>query len=304
MTIIRSTLTAALLAGLSLTSAHAQTAPAVTLTVTLTLTTPVASTDTFSAFIGAADKPLEVVLCGTGRGEGRITPCAAGAAIIQRTPIAAAGVTPYRFVRFSGPYGAGQRETTFARGVVTLTRGVTINAFYRNAVPVSSQSPRLTLADALGTNPLTLYADGAGFPASRAVTVRLSWQGTPLQHQRPRYTYYTAYQTVRATSQGALTARLSVPARATVFAAFTVRVVATDARTQVTLATVTRTFRNSNGTLTPARPAALGSAAGASVFYMASRGLAARTKALVSLPSPSSHPAGRAPLSSPAAATV
>jgi len=87
---------------------------------------------------------------------------------------------------------------------------------------------------------------------SRAVTVRLSWQGTPLPRQRPRYTSYTAYQTVRATSQGALSARLSVPARATAFAAFTVRVVVTDARSQTTLATVASTFRNSNGMLTPA----------------------------------------------------
>ncbi len=266
MTIIRSTLAAALLAGLPFMSAHAQTQPTVTLTVTLTLTTPVAPTDTVSAFIGASDKPAEVVLCGTGRGEGRVTPCVAGATIIQRTPIAAGGVTPYRFVRFSGPYGAGQRETTFARGVVTLTRGATITAFYRNLAPATPQRAQLTLVGALGTDPLTLYADGAGFPASRAVTVRLSWQGTPLPRQRPRYTSYTAYQTVRATSQGALSARLSVPARATAFAAFTVRVVATDARTQTTLATVTRTFRTSNGMLTPAPPSAPGSAAGASVF--------------------------------------
>jgi len=252
MTIIRSTLAAALLAGLPLTVAHAQIQPTVTLTVTLTLTSPVAPTDTFAAFIGASDKPAEVVLCGTGRGEGRmITPCAAGVTITQRTPIAAGGVTPYRFVRFSGPYGAGQRETTFARGVVTLTRGATITAFYRNTGPVSSQRPQLTLADALGTNPLTLYADGVGFPASRAVTVRFFWQGTPLPGQRPRYTSYTAYQTVVASSQGALTARLSVPVRATEFAVFTVRVVATDARSQTTLATVASTFRNSNGALTP-----------------------------------------------------
>ncbi len=118
--------------------------------------------------------------------------------------------------------------------------------------PVSSQRPQLTLADALGTNPLTLYADGAGFPVSRAVTVRLFWQGTPLPRRQPRYTYYTTYQTVRATSQGALSARLSVPVGATAFAAFTVRVVATDARSQTTLATVASTFRNSNGMLTPA----------------------------------------------------
>ncbi len=115
----------------------------------------------------------------------------------------------------------------------------------------TAQTGRLSLADALGTNPLTLYADGAGFPASRAVTVRLSWQGTPLPRQRPRYTSYTIYQTVRATSGGTLTVRLSVPVRATAFAAFTVRVVATDARTGTTLATVARTFRNSNGMLTP-----------------------------------------------------
>jgi hypothetical protein len=266
MTIIRSTLAAALLATLPLASAHAQTQPTVTLTVTLTLTTPVAPTDTFAAFIGASDKPAEVVLCGTGRGEGRVTPCAAGITIIQRTPIAAGGVTPYRFVRFSGPYGAGQRATTFARGVVTLTRGATITAFYRNGALVSSQRAQLTLADALGTNPLTLYADGAGFPVSRAVTVRLFWQGTPLPRQRPRYTSYTAYQTVVASSQGALTARLSVPVRATAFAAFTVRVVATDARTQATLVTVVRTFRTSNSMLTPTAPAAPGSVAGAAVF--------------------------------------
>ncbi len=266
MTIIRSTLAAALLAALPLAPAQAQTEPTVTLTVTLTLTTPVAPTDTFAAFIGASNKPAEVVLCGTGRGEGRVTPCAAGATITQRTPIAAGGVTPYRFVRFSGPYGAGQREITFARGIVTLTRGATITAFYRNVAPTTPQRPQLTLADALGTDPLTLYADGAGFPTSRAVTVRLSWQGTPLPRQHPRYTSYTTYQIVRATSQGALTARLSVPVRATAFAAFTVRVVATDARTQTTLATVASTFRNSNGMLTPAPPAAPGSVAGASVF--------------------------------------
>jgi hypothetical protein len=114
------------------------------------------------------------------------------------------------------------------------------------------QTGRLTLADALGTDPLTLYADGAGFPTSRAVTVRLAWRGTPLPRQHPRYTSYTTYQTVRATSGGTLTVRLSVPVRATAFAAFTVRVVATDAYTQATLATVTRRFRNSGGTLTPA----------------------------------------------------
>ena len=261
MTIIRSTLATALLAALPLTVAHAQIQP------TVTLTTPVTPTDTFAAFIGASDKPAEVVLCGTGRGEGRmITPCAAGITIIQRTPIAAGGVTPYRFVRFSGPYGSSQRETTFARGVVTLTRGATITAFYRNGALVSSQRAQLTLADALGTNPLTFYADGAGFPASRAETVRLFWQGTPLPRQRPRYTSYTAYQTVVASSQGALTARLSVPVRATAFAAFTVRVVATDARTQATLTTVARTFKNSNGMLTPTAPAAPGSVAGAAVF--------------------------------------
>jgi len=205
MTIIRSTLAAALLATLPLASAHAQTQPTVTLTVTLTLTTPVAPTDTFSAFIGTSNTAPEIVLCGTGRGEGRVTPCAAGATITHHTLIliAAGGVTPYRFVRFSGPYGAGQRATTFARGVVTLTRGATITAFYRNVGPESSQRPQLTLADALGTNPLTLYADGAGFPVSRAVTVRLFWQGTPLPRQRPRYTSYTAYQTVVASSQGA-----------------------------------------------------------------------------------------------------
>ncbi len=122
----------------------------------------------------------------------------------------------------------------------------------------TAQTARLTLADALGTNPLTLYADSVGFPASRAVTVRLFWQGTPLPRQRPRYTSYTAYQTVRATSQGALTAWLSIPIRATAFAAFTVRVVATDARTGTTLATVARTFRNSNGMLTPAPVVAQG----------------------------------------------
>jgi len=116
----------------------------------------------------------------------------------------------------------------------------------------TAQTGRLSLADALGTDPLTLYADGAGFPVSRAVTVRLSWQGTPLPRQRPRYTSYTTYQTVRATSGGVLTARLSVPVRATAFAVFTVRVVATDARLQTTLATVARTFRNSGGVLTPA----------------------------------------------------
>ena len=59
--------------------------------------------------------------------------------------------------------------------------------------PVSSQRPQLTLADALGTNPLTLYADGAGFPVSRAVTVRVFWQGTPLPRRQPRYTYSTTY---------------------------------------------------------------------------------------------------------------
>jgi hypothetical protein len=122
----------------------------------------------------------------------------------------------------------------------------------------TAQTGRLSLADALGTNPLTLYADGAGFPASRAVTVRLSWQGTPLPRQRPRYTSYTTYQTVRATSGGVLTVRLSVPVRATAFAVFTVRVVATDARTGTTLATVARTFRNSNGMLTPAPVVAQG----------------------------------------------
>jgi len=114
------------------------------------------------------------------------------------------------------------------------------------------QTGRLSLADTLGTDPLTLYADGAGFPASRAMTARLSWRGTPLPRQRPRYTFYTTYQTVRATSGGVLTVRRSVPVRATAFAAFTVRVVATDARTGTTLATVTRRFRNSGGTLTPA----------------------------------------------------
>jgi len=268
MTIIRSTLAAALLAALPLASAHAQTQPTVTLTVTLTLTTPVAPTDTFSAFIGTSNTAPEIVLCGTGRGEGRVTPCAAGATITHHTLIliAAGGVTPYRFVRFSGPYGAGQRATTFARGVVTLTRGATITAFYRNMGPESSQRPQLTLADALGTNPLTFYANGAGFPASRAVTVRLFWRGTPLPRQHPRYTSYTAYQTVVASSQGALTARLSVPVRATAFAAFTVRVVATDTRSHTTLVTVARTFKNSNGMLTLAPPTASGSVAGASVF--------------------------------------
>jgi len=122
----------------------------------------------------------------------------------------------------------------------------------------AAQTGRLSLADALGINPLTLYADGVGFPASRTVTVRLSWQGTPLPRQRSRYTSYTTYQTVRATSGGVLTVRLSVPVRATAFAAFTVRVVATDARSQTTLATVARTFRNSNGVLTPAPVVAQG----------------------------------------------
>jgi len=50
----------------------------------------------------------------------------------------------------------------------------------------TAQTGRLSLADALGTNPLTFYADGAGFPASRAVTVRLFWRGTPLPRQHPR----------------------------------------------------------------------------------------------------------------------
>ena len=122
----------------------------------------------------------------------------------------------------------------------------------------AAQTARLSLGDALGTDPLTLYADDAGFPASRAVTVRLSWQGTPLQRQRPRYTSYTTYQITRTTSQGALTVRLSVPARATAFATFTVRVVATDTRAGTILAMVSSTFRNSGGVLTPAPPVTQG----------------------------------------------
>ncbi len=121
------------LAGLPLLPARAQTPPTVTLTVNLEITTPVPPTDTFSAFIGASDKPVEVVLCGTGRGEGRITYCTAGLTITQRTPIFTAGAVPYRFVHFSGPFRTRQRGSTFARGTVTLTRNAKISATYPSA---------------------------------------------------------------------------------------------------------------------------------------------------------------------------
>ncbi len=112
--------------------------------------------------------------------------------------------------------------------------------------------PQVTFADALGTSPLTLYVDGVGFPAARLVRVRLFWQGTPASRQRPRYTFYMSYQTVCPSNGGALTARLSVPVQATAFTAFTVRVVATDARTNALLAGVTSAFTNKGGMLTPA----------------------------------------------------
>jgi len=126
----------------------------------------------------------------------------------------------------------------------------------RTTAQTAPPRPQITLADALGTSPLTLYADGAGFPAARLVRVRLSWQGTPVPRQRPRYTFYTSYQTVRPSSGGALTARLSVPVPATAFAAFTVRIVATDARTNAPLAGVTGAFTNKGGALAPAAVAA------------------------------------------------
>ncbi len=122
----------------------------------------------------------------------------------------------------------------------------------RTTAQTAPPRPQLTLAGALGTSPLTLYAAGVGFPAARRVRVRLSWQGTPLPQQRPRYTPYTSYQILRPLSGGALTAQLSVPVPATAFAAFTVRVVATDARTNAPLAGVTGAFTNKGGVLTPA----------------------------------------------------
>ncbi len=126
----------------------------------------------------------------------------------------------------------------------------------RTTVQAAPPRPQLALADALGTSPLTLYADGVGFPVARLVRVVLSWQGTPLSRQQPRYTSYTAYQIVRPSSGGALTARLSVPVQATAFATFTARVVATDARTNAPLAAVTGAFTNKGGALTPAAVAA------------------------------------------------
>ena len=151
MALVRPALAGVLLAGLPLLPARAQTPPTVTLTVTLTLTltTPVSSTDTFSAFIGASDTPTEVALCGTGRGAGlmrmRIAYCTAGLSITQRTPIAASGTVPYRFVRFTGPFGPGQRGTTFARGAVTLVRDATISATYPRTVGTVPVTFRLRL---------------------------------------------------------------------------------------------------------------------------------------------------------------
>ncbi len=160
MALVRPALAGVLLAGLPLLPARAQTPPTVTLTVRLILTTPVPSTDTFSAFIGASDKPAEVVLCGTGRGEGRITYCAVGHPIVQRTLIATGGATPYRVVRFTGPFGAGQRGTTFARGTVTLTRDTTISATYPGAVGTVPVTFRLRLR---GTVPAREYV-GVDYP--------------------------------------------------------------------------------------------------------------------------------------------
>jgi len=149
MALVRLALAGVLLAGLPLLPARAQTPPTVILTVGLTLTTSVPSTDTFSAFIGASDKPAEVVLCGTGRGAGRSTSCTAGLTITQRTPIAASGAVPYRFVRFSGPFGTGQGGTTFAHGTVTLTRDATISASYPSAVGPVPVTFRLRLHGAV-----------------------------------------------------------------------------------------------------------------------------------------------------------
>lgn len=140
MTIIRLAVAGVLLAATSLLSARAQAAPTVTLTVNLELATPVPPTATFSAFIGTSARPLEVVLCGTGRGAGRITYCTAGLTITQRTPIAATDTVPYRFVLFTGPYGLGHHSVTIAQGTVNLTRDATISAAYPRAagtVPVT-----------------------------------------------------------------------------------------------------------------------------------------------------------------------
>jgi len=149
MALVRSALAGVLLAGLPFLPARAQTPPTVTLTVTLTLTTPVPSTDTFAAFIGASDTPTEVVLCGTGRGAGlmrmRIASCTAGLTITQRTPIAVSGAVPYRFVRFTAPFGPGQPGTTFAHGAVTLVRDATISASYPIAVGTVPVTFRLRL---------------------------------------------------------------------------------------------------------------------------------------------------------------
>lgn len=172
MIVVRLALAGVLLAALPLlpTSAHArQMGATVTLTVTLTLNAPVPSTDTFSAFIGASDKPLEVVLCGTGRGEGRVTYCATGAAITQRTPIAATGATPYRFVRFTGPFGAGQRGVTFASGSVTLTRDATIGASYPSYPSAAGTVPvtfRLRLYGAIPARESFGVADSRGGASS------------------------------------------------------------------------------------------------------------------------------------------
>jgi len=164
MAFVRPALAGVLLAGLPLLPTRAQTPPTVTLTVRLTLNTPVPSTDTFSAFIGASDKPAEVVLCGTGRGEGRITYCAAGGAIVQRTPIFTAGTVPYRFVHFTGPFGTGQRGITFARGTVTLARDATISATYPSMVGTVPVTFRLRLH---GTVPAREYF-GVDYPRGGA----------------------------------------------------------------------------------------------------------------------------------------
>lgn len=208
MTIIRLAVAGVLLAATSLLSARAggaaaraQAVPTVTLTVNLELATPVPPTATFSAFIGTSARPLEVVLCGTGRGAGRITYCTAGLTITQRTPIAATDTVPYRFVLFTGPYGLGHHSVTIAQGTVNLTRDATISAAYPRAAGTVPVTFRLRLHGVIpareyfgvdyprgGSSPedLPLCASAAAFIVHAPGGYQRLCARGPLHRDRPR----------------------------------------------------------------------------------------------------------------------
>jgi len=107
---------------------------------------------------------------------------------------------------------------------------------------------QLSFSDVMNLSPLMLFVDGSYFSPRRAVTVRLSWQGTLIPGRRSRYTTYTVYRIVFPNRDGAIAATLPVPVQEAAFTSFTAHIVATDTRTGHRLATLDQVFK------TPSRP--------------------------------------------------